>query len=212
MTTTSRLQPGGPASLAELLAVDGVEEHVELRSRFGFLAIHGGHLEVGTDVIASRAAAAAGASYYGVVHPSEHRHHLSSTRFHPTHSASLARFLDHVDVVVSIHGYGREGRWLQLLAGGSNRTLAEHLAGHLHPALPGYTAVTDLTAIPVELRGLHPHNPVNRPRHGGVQLELPPRVRGTSPRSPPPGPDGVSPIVHDLVAALAAAATTWPHL
>jgi phage replication-related protein YjqB (UPF0714/DUF867 family) len=28
------------------------------------------------------------------------------------------------------------------------------------------------------LRGLHPANPVNRVRNGGVQLELPPRVRG----------------------------------
>ena len=34
---------------------------------------------------------------------------------------------------------------------------------------------------PVDLRGLHPDNPVNRTRAGGVQLELPPRVRGHSP-------------------------------
>ena len=37
-------------------------------------------------------------------------------------------------------------------------------------------------AIPRELRGLHPDNPVNVPPDGGVQLELPPRVRGLGPR------------------------------
>ena len=37
---------------AELLAHDGVEEDLELRSAFGFMAFHGGNLEVGTDVIA----------------------------------------------------------------------------------------------------------------------------------------------------------------
>ena len=43
----------------ELLAHPGVEESVELRSRFGFMAFHGGSLELGTDQIA-RAAARAG--------------------------------------------------------------------------------------------------------------------------------------------------------
>jgi phage replication-related protein YjqB (UPF0714/DUF867 family) len=31
--------------------------------------------------------------------------------------------------------------------------------------------------MPSTLRGVHPDNPVNRPRAGGVQLELPPRIR-----------------------------------
>ena len=31
--------------------------------------------------------------------------------------------------------------------------------------------------MPPELRGVHPANPVNRPRLGGVQIELPPRIR-----------------------------------
>lgn len=163
-----------------------------------------------TDVIAERAAAASDASFYAVVHPAHERHHLASTRFDPAESAALRRFLDHVDVVVSIHGYGRHGRWLDLLAGGSNRELATHLAAHIGAALPDYAVVTDLADIPPELRGLHRHNPVNRPPGGGVQLELPPRVRGLAPASPPPGDDGVSPVVHSLVAALAAAAATWP--
>ena len=56
----------------------------------------------------------------------------------PQESERLAEFLDHVDVVVSLHGYGRIGRSTQLLAGGGNRTLAAHLARHVVGAgLPG---------------------------------------------------------------------------
>lgn len=195
--------------LVDLLATPGVTEVVELRSTFGFMAFHGGYLEEVTDVVASRAAAAAGASYYGVLHPEGLDIHLPSTRFQPAGSATLARFLDHVDVAVTVHGYGRIGLWTSLLAGGSNRALASHLATHLRPVLPGYEVVTDLDDIPAGLRGLHPDNPVNLPREGGVQLELPPRVRGRTPSSPPAGADGLAPPTRDLIAGLAAAARTW---
>ncbi|MBA3606616.1 MAG: poly-gamma-glutamate hydrolase family protein, partial [Acidimicrobiia bacterium] len=199
-----------PASLAELLARPGVREETELGSRFGFMAVHGGALEAMTDVIAGRAAALSGASYYAVIHPEAERHHLASTRFRPGESDALARFIGRVEVVVSVHGYGRRGRWTQLLAGGSNRELAMHVALRVREALPGYDVVTDLDAIPAELRGMRADNPVNLPPGGGVQLELPPRVRGQSPRSPLPGPDGLSPVIHDLAGALAAAASSWP--
>ena len=119
----------------------------------------------------------------------------------------LAEFLDHVDVAVSLHGYGRVGRSADLLAGGANRDLAHHLQRWV--AVPGYRVIADLQAIPAELRGLHRDNPVNLPRGGGAQLELPSRVRGTSPRSRPPGPDGLSPATTALVAGLAAAARSW---
>ena len=39
------------------------------------------------------------------------------------------------------------------------------------------TIVDDLDEIPKAVRGIHPRNPVNLPPGGGVQLELPPRVR-----------------------------------
>lgn len=206
------LRPTSPApqSLSELLSDAGVIEVSRLRSRFGFLAIHGGGLEQMTDTIAERAADAADASVYLVRHPDRYPHHLSSARFHAHESARLAEFLDHVDVTVSLHGYGRIGRGTQLLAGGSNRALAAHLARHLD--LPGYQVVTDLDRIPLELRGLHPHNPVNRTRDGGAQLELPTRVRGISPRSPLPDDaslDGLSPVTSALVQGLAAAARSW---
>ena len=47
---------------SQLLAHPGVDEVCELRGTFGFMAYHGGSLEVATDVIARRAAEASGAS------------------------------------------------------------------------------------------------------------------------------------------------------
>jgi phage replication-related protein YjqB (UPF0714/DUF867 family) len=205
--TAPRRPGGGP--FAELLATDGVTEVLELRSAFGFLAFHGGELEAMTDVVACQAAGRSGASYYGVLHPEGLDVHVPSIRVTPDESAALRAFLDHVEVAVAVHGYGRRQRWTEVLLGGTNRVLAEHVAWHLRGALPEYEIVTDLDVIPVELRGLHRDNPVNRPRGGGVQLELPPRVRGTSPRSPAPGPDGLSPPTRSLIDALAAAVTTW---
>ncbi|HEX2575545.1 MAG TPA: poly-gamma-glutamate hydrolase family protein, partial [Aquihabitans sp.] len=124
-------------------------------------------------------------------------------------SPALAAFLAHVEVAVAVHGYGRRGMWTSLLLGGTNRALAAHLADHLAPVLPGYELVTDLDAMPDGLRGVHPRNPVNLPSAGGVQLELPPRVRGRAPTSPPPGPDGLSPPTAALIDGLAAAARAW---
>jgi len=196
-----------PQSLSALLSEPGVIEESRLRSRFGFLAIHGGSVEQMTDVIAERAADAADASVYLLRHPDRYPHHLPSARYDPDQSPQLANFLDHVDVAVSLHGYGRIGRGTQLLAGGSNRALAAHLARHIQ--LTGYQVVTDIDDIPRELRGLHPDNPVNRVHDGGTQLELSVRVRGLSPRSPLPGADGLSPVTTTLVQGLAAAALSW---
>jgi len=167
--------------LRQLLAESGVSEVVELRSSVGFMAPHGGSLEEETDVIAAAAAEQGGASLYAVLQPPELQWHVPSHHFRADESAALAAFLDHVDVVVAIHGYGRDGMWTSLLLGGRNRALAADLGAVLRPALPDYTVVDELAAVPTDLRGLHPDNPVNRARHGGVQLELPPRVRGHSP-------------------------------
>lgn len=165
----------------ELLAHPDVEEEVVLRSRFGFLAFHGGSLEEATDGIASSAAQAAGASLYAVRQPPGFRWHIPSAMVDPAHSPALAAFLDHVDVAVAIHGYGRADMWTTLLLGGGNRELANHLRRSVGALLPEYSLVDDLDAIPVELRGLHPDNPVNRVRGAGVQLELPPRFAGWAP-------------------------------
>lgn len=193
---------------AALLATPGVEEHCELRGSFGFMAYHGGALEETTDVIASSAAELAGASYYAVLQPVGMRTHISSTSVRPDESVQLARFLGHVDVVVTVHGFGRRGLFTSLLLGGRNRALAEHVAGPLRRRLPAYDIVTDLDRIPQALRGQHPLNPVNLPRGGGVQIELPPRVRGSSPMWWD-WEGGLTPHTAALVAALAEAAITW---
>lgn len=164
--------------LDDLLAHDGVEERCVLRSSVGLMAFHGGNLERGTDLIAAAAAERAGASLYAVLQPPDLRWHVPSHEFRPDRSPALSAFVDHVDVAIAVHGYGRHGMWTTLLAGGTHRPLAAALGDALRERLgDGFTVVADLEAIPRELRGVHPRNPVNLPRHGGVQLELPPRVR-----------------------------------
>ena len=200
-------EPTAPQTLSELLADPDVTESSVLRSTFGFLAIHGGGLEKMTDVIAERAAEASGSSLYVVRHPRGYPNHLSSSAFRAAESPALAEFLAHVDVVVSLHGYGRMNRSTQLLVGGRNRDLAAHLAGHVD--VPGYQLITELEQIPRELRGMHPENPVNQPRGGGAQIELSPRVRGISPRSGMLGDDGLARATSQLVDGLVAAAKAW---
>jgi hypothetical protein len=94
--------------LAELLALPGVKEECVLRSGVGFMALHGGSQDRGTDQIARRAAERAGASYYAIVQPAGLRVHLTSRLHDPAHSALLREFLAHVEVAISIHGFGRD--------------------------------------------------------------------------------------------------------
>ena len=80
----------------------------------------------------------------------------------PGSPPALDAFLDHVDVVVSLHGYGRIGP--QHAAAGRRRqprlwprTSPRHVVG---ARLSRWSPTS--TPIPRELRGLHPDNPVNR--------------------------------------------------
>ena len=194
---------------AELLAHPEVDEVLTLRSRFGFMAYHGGGLEEMTDVIAQAAATRCGASYYGVHQPVGMERHIPSVQVDPAVSPHLQTFLDHVDIVVTVHGFGRQGLFTSLLLGGRNRELAHHVGGHLRQALPAYDIVTDLENIPRDLRGQHEANPVNLPRRQGVQIELPPRVRGSSPLWWDWEGPGLTPHTQALVDGLAAAVSTW---
>ena len=196
---------------AELLGHEGVEEDLALRSPFGLMAFHGGNLEEGTDVIAAAVAEQVGASLYAVRQPAGLRWHLPSVEIAPADSDALAAFVEHVDVAIAIHGYGRDGMWTTLLLGGRHRALAAHVGSHLRTAMPGYEVVDDLDAIPSDLRGVHRANPVNLPRDGGVQLELPPRTRSRTVPMWRDLPD-TQPVPHqqDLIAGLAAAVTSWP--
>lgn len=164
--------------LRQLLQKPTVIETVQLRSpTLGFMAFHGGRLEKTTDIVASEAAERSGASYYGIVQTEDPVTHVSSKFVDPAESAELAEFVDHVDCVITIHGYGRQRLRWSVLLGGRNRQLASHVAGHLRPVLPDFEILDDLAEIPVELAGQHLDNPVNRTRQQGVQIELPPLLR-----------------------------------
>lgn len=170
--------------LDELLATDGVTEHCDLRSSIGFMALHGG-LEANTWEIAREAADRSGASLYGVVQPEHLTWHVPSIRYSLADSEQLRSFCDHVDVVISVHGYGgvadRPDRWLTICVGGGGRAEARVVGAALRTRLADYSVLDELDDIPPKYRGVHPDNPVNRVRRAGVQIELPPRVRGTSP-------------------------------
>ncbi len=198
---------GGSGAFAHLLSHPGVREQLELRTRFGFMAFHGGSLERHTDEIAAAAAAASGASYYGVVQPPEFRWHIPSSQVDPAQSPALAAFLDHVEVAVAIHGFGRQGLFTTILLGGRNRPLAAALGSTLRRRLGHYRVIDELSELPADLRGVHGDNPVNRPAAGGVQVELPPRVRGMGPFWQ--GTGRTNPHTEALVAALAEVAMTW---
>ncbi len=202
-----------PGSLSALLDHPLVREVHRPGSRVGVMALHGGNLERATDVVATEVAQRTGASLYTVVQSPPLRHHVPSTAFDPRQSPALAAFCDHVDVVVSLHGYGRDDRFHDLLCGGTNRALARHVGDHLRARLGRrFRVVTDLDAIPPGLRGLHPDNPVNRPRCGGVQIELPPTVRWN--RAARQWSDHLgtprAPVLDQVIAALAGAVDSWP--
>lgn len=196
-------------AFATLLATPGVDEVLELRGPVGFMAYHGGALEAMTDVIARTAAERSGASCYSVIQPDGMREHLPSIQVRPAESERLAAFIDHVDIVITIHGFGRHDMFTTLLLGGGNRMFAEHVGVALRRTLPEYDIVTDVDAIPTPLRGLHAANPVNLPRSRGVQIELPPRVRGSSPIWADWEGPGLTPHTESLIDGLVDAATSW---
>lgn len=187
-------------SWSELLANPAVVEVARKGSTFGLMAFHGG-LEAGTLEIAQAAAEASGASLYAVDQPASLRWHVPSSAVDPDRSPALADWLSHVEVAIAVHGYGRIHRPRRILLGGTHRGVAAQLADELYESLTGFDVVTDLAEIPPELRGLHPRNPINRIRAGGVQLELPPSARGSTPLPPDPawGPGGAPARVADAL-------------
>jgi phage replication-related protein YjqB (UPF0714/DUF867 family) len=185
--------------LAELLTMPGVREECILRSKVGFMALHGGSQDRGTDQIARRAAEQAGASYYAIVHPPGLRVHLTSRLHDPEHSAHLRAFLEHVEVAISVHGFGRDGfaLWLDphrgpiiepygpailgkqtgplrgIIVGGLNAPLLDTARVLFQQRFAGYHVADERIRL-----GFHPGNPVNLPPAHGVQVELPPGLRG----------------------------------
>jgi phage replication-related protein YjqB (UPF0714/DUF867 family) len=185
--------------LAELLALPGVEEECVLRSQVGFMALHGGSQDRGTHEIARRAAERAGASSYAIIQPRGLRVHLTSRYHDPAQSERLRMFLDHVEIAISVHGFGRDGfcLWVDparglviepygpalrgaqtgplrgIIVGGRNADLLDLARDLLHDRFAGYRVADERVRL-----GFHPDNPVNLPSAQGVQIELPPGLRG----------------------------------
>jgi phage replication-related protein YjqB (UPF0714/DUF867 family) len=218
--------------LAELLTMPGVREECILRSQVGFMALHGGSQDRGSEQIAQQAAKQAGASYYAVVHPPWLRVHLTSRLYNPDHSAHLRAFVEHVDVAISVHGFGREGfaMWFDpdrglivqpygpairgrqsgplrgIIVGGLNAQMVDAARELFQGRFAGYHVADERVRL-----GFHPDNPVNLPSAHGVQVELPPGLRGIGDFGEilvPRQDEFVSEMVAALV-ELATCATEW---
>ncbi len=209
--------------LAALLALPGVAEECVLRSRVGFLALHGGSQDRGTDQIARSAAEQMGASFYAIRHPPALRVHLTSRLYNPDQSERLRAFVEHVDVAISVHGFGRDGfaLWVDpdrglvidpygpalrgrqtgplrgIIVGGLNTELLAVARRLLHDRFAGYHVADERVRL-----GFHPKNPVNLPCAHGVQVELPPGLRGIGDYGERLAPDDEG-VVAEVVAALA---------
>jgi phage replication-related protein YjqB (UPF0714/DUF867 family) len=182
-------------SWPELLAHPDVTETATLDGPVGLMAFHAG-LESGTLEIATAAAAASGSSLYTVCQPADLRWHVPSAEVDPGQAPALAAWLAHVERAIAVHGYGRRTRPWDVLVGGADRARVGEVADGLRSALPGLRIVDDPDDIPTGLHGRHPRNPVNRPRRGGVQVELPIRAR-------------LGPVADEVATALAAVASRW---
>lgn len=164
----------------EFLAHPDVVERAEIAGPVGIMAFHAG-LEEGTGGIAEEVAAASGASLYVAEQPEDLQWHVSSHRVTATASETLATFLGHVRVVIAVHGFGRPHLMRSVLLGGRHRGVAEVVGVELAKRLHRYEVLHQLDEIPKALRGQHESNPVNVVPGGGVQLELPPRLRSRLP-------------------------------
>jgi phage replication-related protein YjqB (UPF0714/DUF867 family) len=188
--------------LAQLLSIFGVVEECELRSNVGIMALHGGSQDRGTDMIARQAAERAGASFYAIVQPEGLRVHITSRHHDPELSPTLANFLRHVSLAISVHGFGRDALtlWLDPTTGPIIEPYGPALRGTQTGPLRGIIIggrnaelvdearrlfayhLSDFHVADERLRlGYHPENPVNLPSRHGVQIELAPGLRGIGP-------------------------------
>lgn len=173
----------------ERVTIEGVTFLTTLRlgGPIGLLALHGA-VEGGTAELAREVATRTGATLLTFTQPTGPPQHIPSIRMSPC--TPLTAFLTHASLTISLHGHNRRSAPRTIYVGGSNRPAARVLATALAGWAPAFVPITTLSEIPNPLRGLHPDNPVNQTREGGVQLELPVLARTshpvpTSPEVPP---------------------------
>ncbi|MER7309249.1 poly-gamma-glutamate hydrolase family protein [Streptomyces griseoluteus] len=151
---------------------------LRLGGPIGLLALHGA-VEGGTAELAREVATRTGATLLTFTQPTGPPQHIPSIRMSP--STPLTAFLTHASLTISLHGHNRRSAPRTIYVGGSNRPAARVLATALAGWAPAFVPITTLSEIPNPLRGLHPDNPVNQTREGGVQLELPVLARTSHP-------------------------------
>ncbi|MDT0433358.1 MULTISPECIES: poly-gamma-glutamate hydrolase family protein [Streptomyces] len=190
-----------PTSRTEHLEIAGVPMRAELTpgGPVGVLALHASN-EGGTGQLARALAESTGATCLVFTQPGSSPVHVPSPAMAVAHCRALREFLARAEITVSLHGHLRPAAPRSLFLGGANRAAAHWIAAGLSALRPEFDPVTDLGAIPRALRGLHPRNPVNLARRGGVQVELPLAARTMTPDDRDT-PDTPPPAVADALVA-----------
>lgn len=179
---------GDPVTRTEHTEIQGTPLVATLvpGGEIGLLALHGSN-EGGTAELADLVARRCGATSLVFTQPGVRQPvHIPSPLMAADHCALLREFLDRVSLTVSLHGHMRPEAPHTVFLGGRNRAAARVLAEALAAGARDFPAVTDLAAIPADLRGVHPRNPVNLTRLGGVQVELPLSARTSGRADVPP--------------------------
>jgi phage replication-related protein YjqB (UPF0714/DUF867 family) len=152
----------------------GQDFEIDIRhadARVLILAPHGGKIEPGTSEVCRAIAGAEFTSYCleGRLGSSNYDClHVKSECFDEPQALKLA---SQARILVTVHGCDRREREL-VYVGGRDTSLGERIARGLVQA--GFVA----EPAPIELKGIHPGNIVNRGRTGkGVQLEISRRLR-----------------------------------
>jgi phage replication-related protein YjqB (UPF0714/DUF867 family) len=134
----------------------------ERRSPLTILAIHGGEIDKGTELLAAQLAGKQFNLY--IFEGNRPQLHLTSTHFDEPRALSLAKRSRYC---LSIHGL-RESQKEALCLGGGNPWLKEQLMKALKKSAFSFDILDDCPGV----NGNHPLNIVNRCQEKGVQLEF----------------------------------------
>lgn len=151
--------------------VDFVVETSDRRSKVCVLAIHGGKIEEGSDVLA-RAIAGDDLSFYIFIARQKSRNHelhVTSARFDDPRAVALVK---ESESCLSIHGFEEDDRDVLCVGGGNDAYRASVAKALSYSGLP-LTVETPCARF----GGSASSNIVNRGAKGGVQIEISTRLR-----------------------------------